>query len=89
MQRIHLIITGRVQGVFFRASAQAAAVKEGVSGWVKNLANGQVETVAEGEKTALQAYVSWCRNGPPAANVTDVTVSLEKAIGEFKGFQIL
>ena len=88
MQRIHLIIEGRVQGVFFRASAQATANKLGLSGWVKNLPDGSVETVAEGEKEPLESYISWCRKGPPAAIVQAVKVSREPATGEFHHFVI-
>lgn len=88
MRQIHLIITGRVQGVFFRASAQATAVKLKLSGWVKNLPDGTVETVAEGEKGALDEYLSWCRKGPPVAQVIQVDVQWEKATGEFAGFSV-
>lgn len=88
MKRLHLTIKGRVQGVFFRASAQASAVKLNLSGWVKNLSDDRVETVAEGEKRDLEKYLEWCRKGPPAARVTDVVVSWEVATGTLRGFSV-
>lgn len=88
MRRIHLIITGRVQGVFFRASAKAEALRLKLSGWVKNLPDGSVETVAEGNQDALKEYLRWCQKGPSAAHVTNVAVNWENATGEFTGFQI-
>ena len=85
MQRIHLYITGRVQGVFFRVNAQKMATGLGLAGWVRNTEDGGVELVAEGEKAALEKAIAWCRKGPPAARVDGVKVRWEEANGEFKG----
>lgn len=67
-------ITGTVQGVLFRASAQKRAKELGLYGWVRNTKQGGVEIHAEGGETALKALEEWCKKGPPAANVTSVTV---------------
>ena len=88
MTQLHLIISGLVQGVFFRASARDAAQALGLTGWVKNLPDGRVETVAEGPKEKLLEYEAWCRHGPPGARVTDVDSRFEPATGEFRNFAI-
>ncbi len=71
-RRIRLIIRGRVQGVWYRGSAQEIARELGLTGWVRNLGDGSVELVAEGESSALEALIAWCREGPPLANVYDI-----------------
>ena len=71
-RRIRLIIRGRVQGVWYRGSAQEIARELGLTGWVRNLNDGSVELVAEGESSALEALIAWCREGPPLANVYDI-----------------
>ena len=71
-RRIRLIIRGRVQGVWYRGSAQEIARELGLTGWVRNLKDGSVELVAEGEVSALDALKEWCREGPPLARVHDV-----------------
>lgn len=86
MQRLHLIMTGKVQGVGFRAAAQREAGRLELKGWVKNLSNGSVESVVEGNETALADYEKWCRQGPPSAYVADVQVRWLPATGEFKNF---
>ena len=77
LRRVHLIVRGLVQGVFFRASTVKQASALGVSGVVRNLADGSVEVVAEGGEAALRELVAWCRHGPPGARVS----SLEEAWG--------
>lgn len=72
--RRRVIVSGRVQGVWFRASTQSAAAERGVAGWVRNLPSGQVEAVFEGEPDAVDAAVTWVRSGPPRADVTEVEV---------------
>jgi len=79
--RKRLRITGRVQGVAFRASTVAAARNLGLSGWVANRADGSVEAVAEGDDTAVAALVRWCYHGPPAARVDRVEVTDEAVQG--------
>ncbi len=73
-QALHILVRGRVQGVFFRASAQEKANEENISGWVRNHPNGTVEIHAEGSEQALARFVEWCRLGPPAAKVTDLDI---------------
>ncbi len=72
MVRVHLFISGLVQGVGYRAAAMQTARRLGLSGWVRNLPDGRVEAVAEGEREAVDAFVAWCRHGPPAARVEAV-----------------
>jgi acylphosphatase len=67
-----IVIAGRVQGVFYRASAERRARELGLSGWVRNLADGRVEAHAEGARTPLLEFVEWCRKGPPAARVVSL-----------------
>jgi len=88
MPTVHLIIKGRVQGVFYRATARKVAEEIGVTGWVKNTAEGNVEIVATGSKDQLQKFVQWCRVGPAKAIVTDVLVN-DKEEANFKGFEII
>lgn len=87
-QRWRITVGGRVQGVFYRASALEAAQRFGVTGTVRNLRDGQVEVVAEGSLVALQAMLDWCREGPPSARVDSVAVVEERATGEFPDFDI-
>ena len=86
--RAHAIISGRVQGVFFRMETKRAADGFGVFGWVKNLLDGTVEAVFEGDRDRVDAVLDWCREGPPAAKVTDVDVNWEKYTGDYTGFNI-
>jgi acylphosphatase len=72
-QTLHIFVTGRVQGVFYRASAQREARRLGITGYARNLPDGRVEIVAQGQTAALQAFIDWCRQGPPRAEVTDVS----------------
>jgi len=87
--RIHLIIEGRVQGVWFRESTREKALSLGVNGWVKNLPDGTVEVVAEGEEDKVRELVKWCHKGPPAARVTKVHEKEEKYKGEFYSFDVV
>jgi acylphosphatase len=86
--RIHIYVSGLVQGVFFRANAARKARTLGVSGWVRNLPDGRVELVVEGEKEQIDRLVEWCWMGPPAANVHDVKVDIQPYSGEFDGFTV-
>jgi acylphosphatase len=86
--RAHVYISGKVQGVFFRQNTKREAQSEGVKGWVKNLDDGRVEAVFEGEKDAVKALVDFCRRGPRGAQVTDVTVEWESFREDFQSFTI-
>jgi len=86
--RAHVLISGRVQGVLFRSETQDDAVRQGLTGWVRNLPDGRVEAVFEGEKDRVDALIEFCRQGPPGAKVTRVEVTWGDYIGEFKSFSI-
>lgn len=88
MQRVHLIARGRVQGVYFRASARDRARQLGLSGWVRNCPDGSVAILAEGERARLEQLVVWCHGGPPGAVVTTLDVKWQEASGEFTGFVV-
>jgi acylphosphatase len=81
-------VDGRVQGVFFRDTCRREAVAAGVDGWVRNLPDGRVEAVFEGEPEAVQRLVDWCRIGPPRADVTRVVVDVEAPQAE-RGFRVV
>ncbi len=87
-RRVRLVIEGVVQGVFYRASTREQAARRGVTGWVRNLPDGSVECLAEGEDGALQALVAWCRQGPPGARVERVAETWSDATGEFDNFRV-
>ncbi len=86
--RAHVVISGRVQGVWFRASAVEQARRAGVSGWVRNRSDGSVEAVMEGERGAVMQVVGWCYRGPGAAHVAGVDVKWAEPTGEFFGFDM-
>jgi len=86
MKRAHVYVSGIVQGVFFRYYTQEKAEEQSVNGWVRNLPDGRVEAVFEGEDRAVDLMVAFCRKGPPGAHVTKVEVHEERWTGEFKGF---
>lgn len=86
--RTHVLISGHVQGVFYRASTQRQANALGLRGWVRNLSDGRVEAVFEGEQAVVARMLAWCRQGPPNAYVTDVEVRDEPVVAEFTGFGV-
>lgn len=87
-KRVHLLINGSVQGVFFRATAQQKAQELGVYGWVRNNSDGSVEVLAEGPDESLKRMVDWCNIGPSEALVRNVSENWQTATGEFKEFRI-
>ncbi|HDN50998.1 MAG TPA: acylphosphatase [Thermoplasmatales archaeon] len=87
MKRTHVFISGRVQGVWFRAHTREKAEELGISGWVRNLPDGRVEAVFEGEDEKVDEMVKWCHRGPPLSRVEKVDVEYETPKGE-KGFTI-
>lgn len=88
MNTVHLLIKGKVQGVFFRASAKAKAVSLGLQGWVRNTPDGCVESIAQGSDEQLKQFIDWCRHGPKAAVVTSVEIGQTEAEA-CSGFGIL
>lgn len=90
MSRIrgHVYVSGRVQGVMFRESARREATARGVTGWIRNLGDGRVEALFEGEEEAVRALVAWCNGGPSRARVDQVEVEWEGASGEFDRFEV-
>ena len=88
MKRMHVIVSGRVQGVFFRAYTRETAQALRLTGWVRNLSDGGVEAVFEGEDTNVQSMLEWCKKGPPHAFVKHVDESEETYTGEFRDFRI-
>lgn len=86
--RRRVVVSGRVQGVWFRDTCRREALARGVRGWVRNLSNGDVEAVFEGDPIAVDAMVAWCHHGPPRAVVTGVRVTDEAPTGE-AGFWVL
>ena len=87
MTRVRVQVRGRVQGVFFRAEARARAESLGVAGWIRNLPDGSVEAVFEGEDERVESMVGWCRRGPTGAEVEAVDVEREEPVGE-AGFRV-
>lgn len=77
-RRVRLLVSGRVQGVFFRARTREEAQRLAVGGWVRNLPDGRVEVLAEGESRAVGSLIAWCRRGPRFADVSDVEVIEEE-----------
>jgi acylphosphatase len=88
MKRMHVFISGRVQGVFFRAYTRETAMTLNLTGWVRNLYDGSVEAVFEGDDTNVQSMLEWCKKGPPHAVIRHVDASEEPYTGEFRDFRI-
>jgi acylphosphatase len=86
--RVHLVASGRVQGVFYRQSTVDAARRLGLRGWVRNLPDGRVEAEAEGERAAVEALVEWCRRGPPGARVLDLEARWGPPGGDLGPFEV-
>ncbi len=86
--RAHIIVSGRVQGVFYRSSTRKKAHSLGLEGFVKNLADGTVEIMVEGSKSDIQQLISWSHKGPPSARVDSVDVDWMDPTNEFSGFSI-
>jgi acylphosphatase len=87
--RVHVVIEGRVQGVFFRAHTRDEARLRGLKGWVRNLPDGRVEALFEGEKKALTGMVAWCHQGPRYAYVESVQVDWQPYQGDLTEFRIV
>ena len=87
-KRIHVIVQGRVQGVFFRAYTKEEADRLGLVGWVRNRHDGAVEALIEGEAAAVDRMIDWLHQGSPMATVVRVQVTEEEAVGEHRDFAI-
>lgn len=83
-----MYVSGRVQGVFFRYETKSLADELGVRGWVRNLPDGRVEAVFEGEEEPVRRMIEFCKRGPPGARVTDIKIEWEDYKGEFNRFFI-
>ena len=88
MHQAHLIISGRVQGVFYRATCEEVAKSYGLKGWVRNLPTGEVEVLAQGEKNKIEELISWCKKGPSGANVSTVKVEWSEVKEIFNSFSV-
>ena len=88
MARAHIIFRGRVQGVYFRANCQRRALELGITGWVRNLPDGAVESMMEGERINILELIKWCEKSQPFARVSDVDVEWEEEVSECKTFKI-
>jgi acylphosphatase len=87
-RRVHVWVKGRVQGVYFRYATRDAAITHNVAGWVRNLPDGRVEAVFEGERGSVEQVLRFCYRGPSPARVDGVEVVDEEFRGEFRGFEI-
>ena len=86
--KAHLIISGKVQGVYFRAETQRAALRLGVTGWVRNKNDGTVEADVEGDKKDVMALIDWCKGGSPLSRVDTVDVTWEDYRGASNTFEV-
>ena len=88
-QRIHILVSGKVQGVFFRQALKVIAKKNNVLGWVRNLKDGHVEAVLEGDNKSINSVIEWIRIGPANSRVDHVEVNNEEFKNEFSIFEVL
>jgi acylphosphatase len=87
--RLHIFVSGKVQGVYFRQNTSYKAQELNIMGWVRNLKDGRVEAVLEGERENINKLLDWCNDGPKNAIVTDIEIINEPYRKEFSDFQIL
>ena len=86
--RVHIFIRGRVQVVFFRSETMYEAKQLGVTGWVRNIPDGRVEAIFEGEQENVKKLIEFCKRGPLGARVTNADIIWESYTGEFRNFEI-
>jgi acylphosphatase len=86
--RAHIFVTGRVQGVFFRLETKRKANRYNVKGWVRNLPDGRVEAVFEGEKEDVEKLIAFCKHGPLGARITNLESTWETYTGTFERFKV-
>ncbi len=89
MKRVHVYVSGRVQGVAFRWATQAVAQRLGVFGWVRNLVDGRVEVLAEAKEEVLKEFIEFLKNGPRYAKVKDLEIEWLGFKGDFKNFEVI
>jgi acylphosphatase len=88
LARAQVLISGRVQGVFYRAHTRDQAAARGLTGWVRNLPDGRVAALFEGDREKIESMLAWCRQGPPYAAVDEVLADWQPYRGEFQDFSI-
>ena len=88
-QRVHILVTGKVQGVFFRQATKVIAIKNNVTGWVKNLEDTKVEILLEGDAQNVNSLVDWCHNGPANSRVDEIKIAQQDFLGQYSNFQVL
>ena len=88
MKKVRVVVTGRVQGVWFRAATRDKAQQLGVNGYVRNMVNGDVEFVAEGNDAEVDRLIQWARQGPPLARIADIKVEVLQYDNEYTGFKV-
>ena len=87
-ERVHVMVSGRVQGVSFRDATRQEAERIGLTGWVRNTEDGNVEAVFEGDPDAVNQMVEWCKSGPSSADVEDVSTEKETPSGDLSSFEV-
>jgi len=87
--RVHLFVSGRVQGVFFRQSLKVIAKKNNVLGWVRNLTDERVEAILEGDSKSVNSVIDWAKTGPANSRVDNIEISNEEFKNEFSTFEVL
>jgi len=89
MKQVHIFVSGRVQGVFYRANTRKKAKELGIKGWVRNLYDGRVEITAEGKEKDLKKFIEWCKKGPELAFVENIKVEWKDYKGNYKDFSVV
>ena len=84
----HVLISGRVQGVWYRASTKSRAEQLGIRGWVRNTSDGKVEAIFEGEEELVEKMINWCYQGPPNAKVEDIKITKKESTNKYDSFSI-
>ena len=87
-KRVHIFVNGRVQGVFFRQATRVIAIKNNVTGWVRNLDDGRVEILIEGDDKCVDSVIAWCDCGPANSRVDDIQINNEEYSGELENFEV-
>ena len=85
---VHIFVTGKVQGVFFRQATRVIAIKNNVTGWVRNLDDGRVEIMIEGEDKSVDTITKWCNLGPANSRVDEIKINQEEFLGEYENFEV-